>query len=173
MKVEKIARVSFCDEKWLFGNPIIEVTNYNKGRYKNIISGLKNDGYNIITVNEYNKRLVDFASCKGIIVEDEIRYIPVYIENILKDHFLEFGPINLGMIFFNYDSRLAEKIVLKIAKYCRFLTLPNYPRCKRVAKKVLNENGLQINIENSLAKIKEKCDSILDVKNLELNFKYN
>ena len=49
------------------------------------------------------------------------------------------------------------------------LTLPDFPRSRRVGDRILNTNGLQINLENSIEKIKEKCDIILDIKNLELS----
>lgn len=33
---------------------------------------------------------------------------------------------------------------------------------------ILRNNGLQINLENAIEKIREKSDIVLDVKNLEL-----
>ena len=57
---------------------------------------------------------------------------------------------------------------MKVTKYCRFLTIPDYPRCKRIADNVLKSEGLKINLENGIDKIKKKCDIIIDIKTLEL-----
>lgn len=157
-----------CDERWLLGNPIVEVDIYGKGGYKNIINQLSYARYDIITLPEYNKKIVKYANKKGITVEEEIEYIPKYLHKRFRKRFEDLGPLDLGLVFSQEDARLAEKIVLPIAKYCRFLSLPNYPRCRRIADTVLKNNGLQINLENSIEKISKKCDIILNVKNLEL-----
>ena len=168
MKREKIARLHLCDERWLLGNPIVEVDIYGKGGYKNIINQLSYAEYDVITVPEYNKKIVNYANKKSMIVEDEMEYLPIYFEKKFKKRFEDFGPIDLGIVFEQDDAKLAEKIVLKIAKFCRFLTLPDYPRCRRIGESVLKNNGLQINLENTLEKVEKKCDIILDVKTLEL-----
>jgi len=168
MKRIKIARMHILDERWLIGNPIVEVDIHGKGGYKNIINKLSYLEYDIITLPEYNKKVVNYANKLGITVEDEEKYIPIFIERKFKKRFEDFGPLDLGLIFSQEDARLAEKIVLKIAKYCRFLTLPDYPRCRRVAENVFKNNGLKINLENTLEKVNKKCDIILNVKNLEL-----
>ena len=169
MKRIKVTRMYICDERWLLGNPIVEVDIYGKGGYKNIINQLSYNDYDIITLPEYNKKIVKYAQKKGITVEDEMEYIPIYFDKKFKKRFNDFGPLDLGIIFSQDDARLAEKIALNVSKYCRFLTLPNYPRCRRIADRVLKSNGLQINLENSLEKVREKCDIILDTKNLELS----
>ena len=168
MKKVKVTRMYVCDEKWLIGNPIVEVDIYGKGTYKNIINQLSYAKYDVITLSEYDRKIVKYANKLGITVEDEIMYIPIYIEEKFKKRFHDLGPLDLGMIFGQEDARLAEKIILKIAKYCRFLTIPDYPRCRRVAENVLKSNGLKINLENTLEKVNKKCDIILNVKNLEL-----
>jgi len=168
MKRIKVARMHICDERWLLGNPIVEVDIHGKGGYKNIINKLSYAEYDVITIPEYNKKIVNYATKKGIMVEEEDKYIPIYFLKRFKKRFDDLGPLNLGLIFTQEDARLAEKIVLRVAKYCRFLTLPDYPRCRRLAETVLKNNGLQINLENTLEKVKKKCDIILNVKNLEL-----
>lgn len=168
MRNVKIMRLHICDERWLLGNPIVEVDIYGKGGYKNIINQLSYADYDIVTVSEYNKKIVKYASKKNITVEDELEYLPRFFEKKFEKRFKDFGPIDLGIVFEQNDARLAEKIVLSIAKFCRFLTLPDYPRCRRVAETVLKNNGLQINLENTLEKVEKKCDIILDVKTLEL-----
>lgn len=168
MKKHKVARVHMCSERWLLGNPIIDVDIYGKGGYKNIINQLSYAEYNVITLPEFNKKIVKYANKLGIIVEEELMYLPIYFEKKFKKRFEDFGPIDLGIIFSQEDGRLAEKIIVRIAKYCRFLTIPAYPRCRRLAENVLKNNGLQINLENTLEKINKKCDIILNVKNLEL-----
>jgi len=168
MKREKVTRMHICTEKWLLGNPIVEVDIYGKGGYKNIINKLGYAEYNVITIPEYNKKIVKYANKKGITIEDEEKYIPMYVERKFKKRFNDFGPLDLGLVFSQQDAKLAEKIVMQIAKYCRFLSIPDYPRCKRMSEIVLKNNGLQINLENTLEKIIKKCDIILNVKNLEL-----
>jgi len=168
MKKIKIARMHICNEKWFLGNPIVESNIYGKGEYKKVINKIKSDDYNIITIPEYNRKIVKYANKKGITVEDELEYIPIYFFKKFKNRFENFGPLDLGLIFDQNDAKLAEKIVLPIAKYCRFLSLPDYPRCRRLAENILKNNGLQINLENTLEKIIKKCDIILNVKNLEL-----
>ena len=168
MKRRKVTRMHICDERWLLGNPIVEVDIYGKGGYKNIINKLSYAEYDVITIPEYNKKIVKYANKKGINVEEEAKYIPMYIELKFKKRFEDFGPLDLGLVFSQEDARLAEKIVVRLAKFCRFLTLPDYPRCRRIAENVLKNNGLQINLENTLEKINKKCDIILNVKNLEL-----
>ena len=168
MKKHKVARAHVCSEKWLLGNPIIEVDIYGKGGYRNIINQLSYAEYNVITLPEFNKKIVKYANKLGINVEEELIYLPIYFEKKFKKRFEDFGPIDLGIIFSPEDGRLAEKIIVRIAKYCRFLTIPAYPRCRRLAENILKNNGLQINLENTLEKINKKCDIILNVKNLEL-----
>lgn len=168
MKKIKVIRMNICNERWLLGNPIVEVDIYGKGGYKNIINELSYAKYDIIAVNGYNKKVVKYANKMGILVEDEIDCIPVYVNKKFEKRFNDFGPLDLGLVFSQEDARLAEKIILRIAKYCRFLSIPNYPRCRRLAESVLKNNGLQINLENTLEKIYKKCDIILNVKNLEL-----
>ena len=168
MKRLKVKRLHICNEKWLLGNPIVETDIYGKGGYKHIINQLSYAEYDIITLSEYNKNIVKYANKKGITVEEDEVYLPIYFANKFKKRFDEFGPLDLGVIFPQEDARLAEKIVVPIAKYCRFLTIPNYPRCRRIAERVLRNNGLQINLENTLEKIIKKCDIILNVENLEL-----
>jgi len=168
MKREKVTRMHVCNERWILGNPIVEVDIYGKGGYKNIINQLSYAEYDIITLPEYDKKIVNYANKRGITVEDELKYLPIYFEKKFKKRFNDFGPLNLGMIFSQEDARLAEKIVIAVSKYCRFLTLPDYPRTRRVADFVLKNNGLKINLENTIEKIIKKCDIILNVKNLEL-----
>ena len=168
MKKIKVSRMHICDEKWILGNPIVEVDIYGKGGYKNIINQLSSAEYNIITLPWYNKKIVRYANKKGLVVEDEIEYLPVYFASKFKKRFEDFGPLDLGLVFSQDDARLAEKIILKITQYCRFLTVPDYPRCKRLAEHVFRTEGLKINLENTLDKIKKKCDIIIDMETLEL-----
>lgn len=168
MKKIKVSRMHICNERWILGNPIVEVDIYGKGGYKNIINQLSSVGYDIITLPEYNRKIVRYAEKKGITVEDEMEYLPKYFEKKFKKRFENYGPLNLGLVFASEDARLGEKIVKKISKYCRFLTIPDYPRCRRLADSILRDEGLKINLENSLDKFKKKCDIIVDVKTLEL-----
>lgn len=165
----KISRMHICDERWIFGNPIVEVDIYGKGGYKNIINQLSDVGYDVITIPEYNRKIVSYANKRNIVVEDELEYLPLYFEKRFRKRFEDFGPGDIGVIFEPCDARLAEKIVINVSKYCRFLTLPDYPRCRRVAEYVLKSNGLQINLENTLEKVIKKCDIILNVRNLEIS----
>lgn len=164
----KVSRMHICDEKWILGNPIVEVDIYGKGGYKNIINQLSSAGYSIITLGEYNKKIVKYANKKGLVVEDEIEYLPGYFENKFRKRFEDFGPLNLGFVFSNEDARLAEKIIIKLTKYCRFLTIPDYPRTRRLADSILRREGLKINLENTIDKINKKCDIIVDIKTLGL-----
>ena len=166
---QKVARMHVLEEKWILGNPIVFVDMYGKGSYKNIINMLSGARYDIITLPDYDRKIVKYANKKGIEVEDEIKFLPIYLEHRFKRRFEDFGPLNLGIVFSQEDARLGTKIALNVAKYCRFLTLPDYPRARRVGDRILNANGLQINLENSIEKIKEKCDIILDISNLELS----
>lgn len=173
MKKIKVTRMHICDERWLLGNPIVEVDIYGKGGYKNIINQLSYANYNIITVSDYNEKIVKYANKKDIVVEDELEYLPIYFEKKFKKRFEDLGPLDLGIVFEQKDAKLGGKIILNIAKFCRFLTIPNYPRCRRIAEQVLKNNGLQINLENTIEKVFQKCDIILDVRNLELVAKIN
>lgn len=169
MKKTKVTRMHICNERWILGNPIVEVDIYGKGGYKNIINKLSYAEYDVITLPDYDRKIVKYAEKKGITVEDEFRYLPIHFDRKFKKRFENLGPLDLGIIFTQEDAKLAEKIIIKIAKYCRFMTIPAYPRCRRVAEKVLSINGLQINLENSIEKIREKCDIILDIENLVLS----
>lgn len=164
----KVARLHILSERWLLGNPIVEVNIYGKGGYKNVINKLSYAQYNIITIPQYDRKIAKYATKKGIAVEDEEKYLPIYFFKKFQKRFEDFGPLNLGLVFSQADARLAEKIILPIIKYCRFLSLPDYPRCRRLADYALKNNGLQINLENTLEKINKKCDIILNVENLEL-----
>ena len=168
MKKNKVSRMHICDDRWLLGNPIVEVDIYGKGGYKNIINQLSNADYGVITLPEYNKKIVRYAQKKNIIVEAEDEYLPIYFERKFKKRFEDFGPLDLAFVFSHDDARLAEKIIMKVTKYCRFLTIPDYPRSRRIAENVLKSEGLKINLENGIDKIKKKCDIIIDIKTLEL-----
>ena len=98
MKKIKVSRMHICDEKWILGNPIVEVDIYGKGGYKNIINQLSSAGYDIITLPEYNKKIVKYAIKKGIMIEDELKYLPIYFENKFRKRFENFGPLDLGFI---------------------------------------------------------------------------
>lgn len=167
MRKLRVSRMHICDERWLLGNPIVEVDIYGKGGYKNIINRLSYAEYDVITLPWYDRKIVKYANKKGITVEDEIKYLPIYFEKKFRKRFEDFGPLDLGFIFSQDDARLAEKIILKISKYCRFLTIPDYPRCRRLAEHILNTEGLKINLENTIDKIHKKCDIIIDVNTLE------
>ena len=80
MRNVKIMRLHICDERWLLGNPIVEVDIYGKGGYKNIINQLSYADYDIVTVSEYNKKIVKYANKKNITVEDELEYLPSFFE---------------------------------------------------------------------------------------------
>ena len=41
MKKYKVSRMHIFDERWLLGNPIVEVDIYGKGGYKNFRRGKK------------------------------------------------------------------------------------------------------------------------------------
>lgn len=164
----KIKRMKILDERWLLGNPIVEVDVFGKGGYKSIINRLSYSEYDIVLLKEYNKKIVKYCEKKNITVEDELEYLPSYFEDKFRKRFKDFGPLDLGMVFDLEDARLAEKIVMRIAPVCKFLSLPDYPRTRRVSDRVMRENGLKVNIENSLDKIEKKCDIILDVGTLEI-----
>ena len=96
MKRIKVSRMHICDERWLLGNPIVEVDIYGKGGYKNIINQLSNADYDVITLPEYNKKIVKYAGKKNIVVEAEDEYLPIYFEGKFKKRFEDFGPLDLA-----------------------------------------------------------------------------
>ncbi|MBQ7667941.1 MAG: hypothetical protein IJS47_01265 [Clostridia bacterium] len=73
------------------------------------------------------------------------------------------GPLNVGVIFFNKDYRLGEKIILKLCKFSKFLTMLNYRNSSKLVEKVLDNDGLIINVENDEQYIKKNCDIIIDL----------
>ena len=106
MRKNKVSRMHICNERWLLGNPIVEVDIYGKGGYKNIINQLSNADYNVITLPEYNKKIVRYAQRKNITVEAEEEYLPIYFEKKFKKRFEDFCPLDLAFVFSHEDARL-------------------------------------------------------------------
>ena len=52
---------------------------------------------------------------------------------------------------------------MKVCNYAKFITILDYRNSGRIQDKILDFNGLTINIENSIEKIKKKCDIIIDI----------
>lgn len=97
------------------------------------------------------------------VVEDEYIYLPTFFEEKMERIFTKKGPINLGVIFNSADFKLGEKILMKVCKYARFLTILKYRNSRRIQEKILSFNGLTINVENTIEKIQKKCDIIIDI----------
>ena len=160
---KNFVRVNKIGETSVFKLPIIYANEYGKGVYKKIIKKIIDDGIEIITLQEYDKQIVEYCSRCGMIVEDEATYIPMFFCDKIKNEFCDNGPLNVGIISNKNDRAIVEKIALKICKYTKFMTILNLVGRDRIANKVLRENGLVLNIENSIEKIRKKCDIIIDI----------
>jgi len=158
-----IYRIDVVGESKVLKNPIIKINEFGEGIYKKIIKQALACDAELFTLKEYDKKIVEFCELNGKIVEDEYIYLPTFFEEKMERIFYKKGPLSLGVVFNNCDYRLGEKILLKICKYSRFLTILNYRNCNKIQEKVLDLNGLTINIENSIEKIKKKCDIIIDI----------
>ncbi|MBP3285126.1 MAG: hypothetical protein J6M02_06460 [Clostridia bacterium] len=165
----KAIRVTLCEERTLFGNPVIKTSRTEKGSYKKVLRKLKQEEYDVITLKEYNKKIVEYCNGLGIIPEEDETFLIEYFTKLLKKAFEEKGPLNLGVCFAVEDAKIAEKIIEETCVFCRTLSVPAYPRCRRLSEKIMRQNGLKINLENSLAKIEKKCDSIINVSNLKIS----
>jgi hypothetical protein len=158
-----IYRIDVVGFSNILNNPIIKINEFGTGNYKKIIKqALKND-VKLFTLKEYNKKIVDYCSLFDKTVEDEFIYLPTFFKEKMEIIFVEKGPVNIGVVFDNSDFRLGEKIVLNVCKYARFLSVINYRNSDRLQEKILDFNGLTINIENSIEKIEKKCDIIIDI----------
>ncbi len=73
------------------------------------------------------------------------------------------GPINVGIVFLNKDYKLGEKIILKLCKFSKFLTILKYRNSDRIVEKVLDTNGLVIDVESDIEKIKQRCEIVIDL----------
>lgn len=144
-------------------NPIIRINEFGEGNYKKIIKQALNDDVKLFTLKNYDKKIVEYCTLFGKVVEDEFIYLPTFFERKLERLFDKNGPLNLGLIFNSSDTRLGEKILIKVCKYCRFLSIMDYRNSLRMQEKVLDLNGLTINIENAIEKIEKKCDIIIDI----------
>lgn len=165
----KAIRVILCEEKTFFGNPIISTFYNEKGVYKKILKKLKQEEYDVITLKEYSKKVISYCDKIGIIVEDEETFLFDYFTKRIMEMFKKSGPLNIGVWFEAKDAKVVEKIICQICVYCKKLTVPNYPRCRRFSEKILWQNGLKINLENTLAKFDKKCDSIINVSELKIS----
>ena len=116
-------------------NPIIKINEFGEGNYKKIIKQALNDDVKLFTLKNYDKKIVEYCDLFGKVVEDEFIYL----------------------------TRLGEKILLKVCKYCRFLSVLDYRNSAKMQEKILDLNGLTINIENAIEKIEKKCDIIIDI----------
>ena len=151
------------------GNPVVKTINHEKSSYKKLLRKLKQEEYDIVTLKEYNKKIVEFCNELGIVPEEDETFLLEYFTKSSKRLFEKIGPLNLGVWFEIADAKIAEKLISEICIYCRKLTVPNYPRCRRLADKIMRLNGLKINLENTLAKFEKKCDSIINVNNLKIS----
>jgi hypothetical protein len=159
----------FISETKFLKTPIIEISRGEKGKYKSIIRKLAKRGITTVTLKEYNKKIVDFCNKKNIIVEDEAYYIPMILEEKIKEIFSKEGALNIGVLYEKDDIKIAEKTIIRICRYARFLSIPKLSRSNNVAEKIFNLNGLRVNIENSIEKILKKCDIIIDVSEASIN----
>lgn len=166
----KVVRVIVCDEKTLLGNPIIRTSEIEKAPYKKVLKKLKQEEYDIITLKEYNQKIVTYCNELGIIPEEEISFLLEYFTKMVEDYFQKHGPLRLGIVFELKDATLAERLTERLCIYCKNICVPSYPRCRRLADKIMRLNGLKINLENSLAKFEKKCDSIINVNNLKISY---
>lgn len=159
-----------CKKKTLFGNPIIQTAEIEKDSYKKVLKKLKQQEYDIITLKEYNKKIVEYCNKLGLVAEDEEEFLLEYFSKAIKMYFQKNGPLNLGVLFELKDAVVVEKFLERNCIYCKNICVPNYPRCRRLADKIMRLNGLKINLENSLAKFQKKCDSIINVNNLKISY---
>jgi len=165
----KAIRIILCEEKTFFRNPVIRTCKTEKSSYKKVLRKLKQEEYDVVTLKEYNKKIVEYCQKIGILPEEDEMFVFEYFTKYLKKDFEKNGPLNLGIYFDIEDAKLAEKIVGEVCIYCRNLFVPAYPRCRRLSDRIMRQNGLKINLENSLAKMEKKCDSIINVSNLKIS----
>ena len=137
------------------------------GSYKKIIKQALELGIEKFTLKEYDKKIVSFCKEKGIIVEDDYKYLPEFWDEIIKKEFDANGPLNLGVIFENRDRKVVYQILKKICVYARFITIPNCINREEICKNIFEFNGIIINVEKDIDKICKKCDIIIDVKKCE------
>ena len=157
-------------EKTLLGNPIIQTAEIEKESYKKVLKKIKQQEYDIITLKEYNKKIIEYCDKLGISVEDDETFLLEYFTKKTEEYFQKYGPLNLGVLFELKDAVIVEKLIEKNCIYCKNICVPRYPRCRRLADKIMRLNGLKINLENSLAKFQKKCDSIINVNNLKISY---
>jgi len=163
VRIINIYRIDVIGETKILKNPIIRINDFGEGSYKKIIKKALDDNIKLFTLKEYNKKIIEFCKLFGKDVEDEYIYLPTFFKEKMEILFDKIGPLNLGVIFSASDFRLGEKILLNVCRYSKFLTIANYRNSSRIQEKILDLNGLTINIENSIEKIKKKCDIIIDI----------
>ena len=167
----QLARINIINHTKLFNNPIISIEEVGAGYYKKIIKQALELEIEKFTLKEYNKKIVDFCTKKGIIVEDDYKYLPVFWKEKIKKEFDKNGPLNLGIIFENKDRKVVYQILKKICVFARFITIPNCINSEEISKNIFEFNGIIINVEKDIDKICKKCDIIIDVKRCKINFR--
>ena len=148
---------------------MLKTVYHEKASYKKLLRKLKQEEYDIVTLREYNKKIMEYCKEIGVVPENEESFLVEYFTKSLRELFEKKGPLNLGIWFEIQDAKIAEKIIGEICIYCKTLMVPNYPRCRRLSEKIMRQNGLKINLENTLAKFEKKCDSIINIKNLKIS----
>ena len=142
--------------------PLVRINDIGEGNYKKIINKVIPKD-TIFTLKEYDKKIVEFSNKKGIVVEDENIFIPTFFEQKMETLFNKKGPLNVGIIFLQKDYKLGEKIILKLCKFSKFLTMLKYRNSSKLVEKVLDNEGLIINVENNEQRIRKGCDILLDL----------
>ena len=171
MIIIKLARINIITYTKIFNIPIISIETVGTGNYKKIIKQAISVGINRFTLKEYDKKIVDFCSKLGIIVEDDYKYLPIFFEDKIEKMFNVNGPLNLGFVFENADRALVNKILKIVCVYARFITIPKCINAEKISNNIFNLNGIIINIEKDIEKICKTCDIIIDVKKCEINYR--
>jgi hypothetical protein len=94
--------------------------------------------------------------------------LPGFFRGKIEKQFDEKGPLNIGVIFYNKDRKLANKILKEVCVYARFITIPNCINSEEISKNIFKYNGIIINIEKDIEKICKKCDIIIDIEKCEI-----
>ncbi len=170
MEKIKIARVRFSDEKRLFGNPIIDAGLLGKSGYKSAINRISELNYSIITVPEYNEKVVKYANKRNIVVEDESEFLPLFFEKKFKDEFdTQIRDIELisGRIEeIIYSHKTNDINIFCVSFEGRHFCIVNYD-----TKKSAYIKELMTDIFEKIKETLELCDSISSSIGASLNGK--
>ena len=63
----KAIRLILCEEKTFFQSPIIKTYQTEKGAYKKVLRKLKQEEYDVVTLKEYNKKIVEYCQKLGVL----------------------------------------------------------------------------------------------------------